>query len=283
MTSPPRDHEGEGTTDHSDDPTGTSGRMHRRRQRAALRGERRADTKRADDDDDNRNTMQPRRLQEYRNKRRDLHRTWRKAKRKRWSEEGCTKAAQGGGLCIRHGAPVKRCSHEGCTNGAVRRGLCIRHGAQVKQCSHEGCTNGAVRAHCALICSHNGCMKLAQRGGICIAHGEVVARSKQRSPGGCDDSAVRGGLRGKPNAKPHASAASGEMDEHYRSSGEYEAMSMAVSAVVGGHGKIDEASSTLRSAPFYLDSSDDEDELGAWIWKASRTARLFGSNATTYI
>eukprot|EP00985_Skeletonema_marinoi_P034483 scaffold44056_cov204-Skeletonema_marinoi.AAC.1 len=43
----------------------------------------------------------------------------RKQYRYECSAEGCTKAAQQGGLCLKHGAKVKRCSYEGCTNQDV--------------------------------------------------------------------------------------------------------------------------------------------------------------------
>eukprot|EP00984_Skeletonema_dohrnii_P029618 scaffold20375_cov90-Skeletonema_dohrnii-CCMP3373.AAC.2 len=61
------------------------------------------------------------------------------------SAEGCKKAAQQGGVCVRHGAKVKRCSYEGCTNQVRRGGVCYRHGTKIL-CSSEGCTNHTVKA-----------------------------------------------------------------------------------------------------------------------------------------
>ena len=75
------------------------------------------------------------------------------------SHEGCTKYAQVGGVCMRHGEKIKKlytCSHEGCNKYERKGGVCIRHGAKQKQktCSHEGCTNNEIY------------------GGVCWMHGE---------------------------------------------------------------------------------------------------------------
>ena len=50
--------------------------------------------------------------------------------------DGCTKLAQRGGLCIKHGAKRKRklCKIDGCTNQAKVGGVCITHGAKRKLC-----------------------------------------------------------------------------------------------------------------------------------------------------
>jgi hypothetical protein len=54
-------------------------------------------------------------------------------KKKKCNHEGCTKYAQTGGVCCRHGAKRsksrKYCSHEGCTKFVQRGGFCVRHGA----------------------------------------------------------------------------------------------------------------------------------------------------------
>jgi hypothetical protein len=95
-----------------------------------------------------------------------------------------------------------------------------------------------------------------------------MARNKQRcGRGGCKDGAVREGLGGGHSAQPHADAASGDIHKHSRSSGVYDATATAAFAVAGGHREIDGAASTLRHPPFHQDFSDDEDEVGAWIWK----------------
>ncbi len=111
-----------------------------------------------------------------------------------------------------------------------------------------------------------------------------MARNKQQcGRGGCKDGAGREGVSGRYSARPHADAASGETNKHFRSSREYDAAAMAAFAVAGGHGEIDGAASTLRYPPFCQDFSDNEDEVSAWIWKTSRMARLGGSSATTNI
>ena len=71
----------------------------------------------------------------------------RKRHRYECSADGCTKYAQRGGVCKKHGANVehKRCCSKGCTNQAVIGGVCVKHGAKLKQCSSEGCTNHSLK------------------------------------------------------------------------------------------------------------------------------------------
>ena len=56
-----------------------------------------------------------------------------KRKKKKCNHERCTKYAQTGGVCCRHGAKRsksrKYCSHETCTKFVQRNGFCFRHGA----------------------------------------------------------------------------------------------------------------------------------------------------------
>jgi len=47
--------------------------------------------------------------------------------RKSCSIDGCTTAANKGGLCTRHGG-VDKCRHDGCSKNAVKKGLCVAHG-----------------------------------------------------------------------------------------------------------------------------------------------------------
>jgi hypothetical protein len=47
--------------------------------------------------------------------------------RKSCSIDGCTTAANKGGLCTRHGG-VDKCKHDGCFKNAVKKGLCVAHG-----------------------------------------------------------------------------------------------------------------------------------------------------------
>ena len=69
--------------------------------------------------------------------------------------EGCTKWAQKGGVCVKHGAEVTRCRHEGCNNQVQNQGVCQKHGAKKYKytCTHEGCNNKA------------------QSQGVCFKHG----------------------------------------------------------------------------------------------------------------
>ena len=103
-----------------------------------------------------------------------------KVKVKRCSSDGCTKKAQNGGVCVRHGAKVKLCSSKGCTKYAQTGGVCIRHGAKIKRCSSDECENFAVTGGVCVKhgakwtkknCSVDGCTKLARRGGVCMRHG----------------------------------------------------------------------------------------------------------------
>ena len=61
------------------------------------------------------------------------------------------------------------------------------------------------------------------------------------------------------------------MDKKFGSSEEYDTTATAAIAVAGGQRETDRATSTLRFPPPHLDCSDDEDEVGAWIWKTSRS------------
>ena len=127
--------------------------------------------------------------------------------KKSCSVDGCTKYAQNGGVCVRHGAKVKLCSSEGCTNQVKKGGVCIRHGATEKRCSSVGCTNRAVKGgvcvkHGAKIdykrCSWEGCTKYAVKGGVCVRHG---AKVKLCSSVGCTNIVVEGGVCKKHGAK----------------------------------------------------------------------------------
>jgi hypothetical protein len=65
-------------------------------------------------------------------------------------------------------------------------------------------------------------MKFVRKGGVSLAHGANSARSRA------------------------AAAASGEMDEKFQSSGEYDSMATATIAVArGGDGEMNGATSTL--------------------------------------
>jgi hypothetical protein len=183
---------------------------------------------------------------------------------KRCSHEGCAKKAVQGGVCITHGALVKRCSHEGCTKQSKKGGVCVRHGALVKRCSHEGCTkqsqNGGVCIrHGAVVkrCSHPGCTNHVQIRGVCIRHGAVPKRCSHE---GCTSSARKGGLC-RRHRKESLVNASGEVGLLHQPADGYEATT--VGAVAGRGGGIE-----VRYP------SDDEEKIGAWIWKSSRMARL---------
>ena len=161
--------------------------------------------------------------------------------------EGCANTAKRGGVCVAHGARKKRCSHEGCANGVVTGGICITHGARTQRCKSEGCA------------------KRTQKGGLCRGHSpySIAAQNGAARP-------------------PHPA-------------GGYDARANVASAIAGGGGKKIESdthnlqadvscaaapgSPSLRHsimAPNFSD--DDEDTIGAWIWRSSRMAKLGSAN-----
>jgi hypothetical protein len=211
--------------------------------------------------------MQPRGLREVRPERRSLPSTRREGET--MQPRGLQEQSKNGGVCVTHGAKVqrKRCSQEGCTYRAQNGGVCFAHGAKVKLCSLEGCT------------------KLAKKGGVYFAHNKVGALNLNKEPsvrGGLNDGAVLGGLSGVHRAKPRAIATSRDTDKHVRLSGANGATATYTVAITEWHAEMDGANSTLRFPPFHLDFSDDEDEVGAWIWKTSSMARLVGGTATDF-
>jgi len=132
-----------------------------------------------------------------------------KRARKKCSVDECTKNAQSGGVCMRHGAKVKPCSHEGCTNIVVKGGVCVRHGAKVKvkSCSHEGCTNhartgGVCRRHGAKIkvkkCSDKDVPTMLRTAESTFRHG---AKVKICTDEGCTYNVRQGRVCGKHGAK----------------------------------------------------------------------------------
>ena len=141
------------------------------------------------------------------------------------------------------------------TNGAIKGGVCVAHGSKVKRCSQEGSANKV------------------QKGGLCRRHGaySIVAVAAAQ------DRAAR---------PPHPAAG-------YR-----EAPVVVASAIAGGGGgeiKIDArnlqadircaaAPRLLSLCPFIMapnfPEDDDEEIIGAWIWRSSRMARLVAANNT---
>ncbi len=181
--------------------------------------------------------------------------------------EGCANGAVRGGFCITHGAKVKQCSHKGCANRSKMGGVCITHGAKVKRCSNKGCANGAVR------------------GGFCVTHG---ARTKLCSHKGCAKQARKGGLYLRHGKYSIASAAQNGAARPPHPAGGYDATAVVATAIAGvGGGEIELdtrnlqadvrcASSPRIMAPNFSD--DNEDIIGAWIWRSSRMARLISVN-----
>jgi len=166
--------------------------------------------------------------------------------------EGCANTAKRGGVCVAHGARKKRCSHEVCANGVVAGGVCITHGARTQLCKSEG------RA------------KRTQKGGLCPGHSpySIVAQNGAARP-------------------PHPA-------------GGYDARANVASAIAGGGGKKIESdthnlqadvscaaapgSPSLRHSIMALNfSDDDEDTIGAWIWRSSCMAKLGSANKTDVV
>ena len=89
---------------------------------------------------------------------------WRSYKKK-CSADGCTKFAQRGGVCMRHGSKYTRklCSLSGCTNQVVKGGVCKRHGAKVGR--NQPCTNAGVTTNQAA--QQEGTR--TEQGGVCFS------------------------------------------------------------------------------------------------------------------
>ena len=201
-----------------------------------------------------------------------------RTKRKRCSREGCANGFVKGGVCITHGATTKRCSHEGCPKKAQKGGVCITHGARVKRCSHEGCPN------------------LSRRGGVCITHGARVEH-KLCSHKGCAKQVQKGGLCRRHGLYSIAAATQNGASRPPHPAGGYDARAFVASAIAGGGGggiEIDTRNlqsdvscaaaprspslSTSIMVPNFYD--DNEEIIGAWIWRSSRMARLGSANNT---
>ena len=195
---------------------------------------------------------------------------------KRCSHKGCSNKSRKGGVCRRHGSIEKRCSHEGCTTNAAKGGVCCKHGAKLKQCSHGGCTHFAVNGgvcmrHGAKVkrCSHEGCTKYAQKGGVCMRHGSKEKPSRQHHAKPLTAPSCKVGL--PPTTKGCNATADG-----------------AAARREGGTGVHDSSQTNIISAAIHPSPSlcpstmapnfDDEDEIGAWIWRSSRIARLLSAN-----
>lgn len=126
-------------------------------------------------------------------------------KRKRCSENDCSKIAQKGGKCYYHGDGPPRCSAVDCTNNALKGGVCARHGGKRPICSVAGCLtyskiNGICIKHGAKLprCSEEGCIKQSQNGGRCIAHG---AKAPKCSVTMCLNNCIKGGVCVKHGAQ----------------------------------------------------------------------------------
>ena len=196
--------------------------------------------------------------------------------------DGCANIAVKGGVCVAHGAKTKRCSQEGCANGAVKGGVCVTHGAKkkVKRCSQEGCANGAIK------------------GGVCVTHGARVRRCSQE---GCANKIQKGGLCRRHGAYSIVAVATAQdraAQPPHPAAGYHETTVVVASAITGGgRGEIEIDTRNLQAdvsctaaprspslRPFIMapnfPEDDDEEIIGAWIWRSSRMARLVAANNT---
>jgi hypothetical protein len=171
------------------------------------------------------------------------------ARTKRCSIEGCANEARKGGVCITHCARVKRCSIKRCANGSKNGGVCITHSARSKRCSDEGCA------------------KQARKRGLCFRHGkDSIASAAQKgaapplhSAGGYDSTAVV--------ATAIAGVSGGEI--------ELDTRNLQADARCASSPRPPCLCQSIMAPNF---SDDDEEIIGAWIWRSSRMARLGSVN-----
>jgi len=130
------------------------------------------------------------------------------------------------------------------------------------------------------------------RGGVCITHG---ARTQHCKSEGCAKRTQKGGLcRGH---SPYSIAAQNGAARPPHPAGGYDARANVASAIAGGGGeKIESDTRNLQAdvscaaapgspslrhsimAPNFSD--DNEDTIGAWIWRSSCMAKLGSANKT---
>ena len=111
-------------------------------------------------------------------------------------------------------------------------------------------------------CSVDGCSHSAAEGGICRKHGEKQI-FKRCSVDGCDRRVWNGGVCYKHRSMVLALGGGTEVDTTY-----YESESKRTHS---SENQVCENQSTVSSANLY---SDEEEELGALIYKSSRTAKM---------
>lgn len=106
--------------------------------------------------------------------------------KKKCSSPECSRNAQQGGVCYRHGAKRSKCSHPECLNVVKKGGVCWTHGAKEmsakrtkKECVHPECSSTAYKgglcwfhgANMKKRCNVPECSKIAQNSGVCWRHG----------------------------------------------------------------------------------------------------------------
>ena len=140
---------------------------------------------------------------------------------------------------------MKRCSHEGCANEAVRGGVCITHSTKAKLCSHKGSA------------------EQAQKGELCLRHGKYYIASAAQNGAARPPHPARGYNATAVIATAIARVGGGEIEPDTRN----------LQADV-------RCASSPRSpclcpptmAPNFSD--DDEEVIGAWIWRSSHMVRV---------
>ena len=213
----------------------------------------------------------------------------------RCSIDGCSHSAAGGGICIKHGGKriKKKCSDEGCTNQAQKGGACMSHDGIKKKCSVDGCSSYASRL------------------GFCWRH----APKEQCSFEGCDNITIaRGCCRKHANSNIHSKESNNfstnDADsDHQPQNGEQEGPLVCLPAVKRVNKKSnhcvtqDQAAMNREDDTTYYESeskrahsnenqvcknqttvssdhleSEEEEELGALIYKSSRTAKMIAES-----
>jgi hypothetical protein len=177
----------------------------------------------------------------------------------RCSHEGCTHGAKKGGVCshTHHVLVFKHCSQEGCTNQAILGGVCVTHGAMKR-------------------CSHAWCIKQARKRGLCRQHYRIRYEATTTDVGGVLGAAAPQPARSPPRppsfavGPPESVTVSIIIDNEFR-----QCFPTSFSSFSNSQDQNEDDVINKEKA----EDDDEEDErVGAWIYKTSRTSKLFAMN-----
>jgi len=221
------------------------------------------------------------------------------ATKKRCSQEGCANMAVKGGVCITHGlnvaarrgAPTEPSGEAFAPRMAQLRNDAATRGASMEPSRGVFASRTAQRRNVAATMG----APTESSGGVCVTHG---VRTKHCKSEGCTKQVRKGGLcrRYGPYSIAAAAAQNGAARPSHPAGG-YDARSIVASDIAGGGGggieidrrhlQTDVSCATAPRLPSLCPSimapnfsDDDEEIIGAWIWRSSRTAKLGGVNNT---